>query len=243
MRERLDILLTKKGLVKSRSMAVSLIKNGKISVDRKTIKKPSELVSCDAKIEITEIQKFVGRGGEKLAMAISTFKIDVSDLIALDIGSSTGGFTDCLLQNDAKKVFAVDVGTGQLAPELSKDLRVISLEKTDIRKLEKLPNGELADIAVIDVSFISLTLIFPHLKKFLKPNAKIVALVKPQFELTPGDINKSGIVKTSELQNQALEKIISWCKENGFQILDQIDSPILGGKGNKEFLIYLQTNN
>ena len=241
MKERIDITLVKNGLVRSRNVAVELIKSGFIFVNGKVVKKPSEEFGVDIKIEVKNQPRFVSRAGEKLEKAIIEFNFDLKDKIVLDIGSSTGGFTDCVLQNGAEKVFAVDVGTNQLVKEIRENPKVISLEKTDIRKLEQLPENTSVDIAVIDVSFISLTLVLPHIKKFLKPDAKIITLVKPQFELSPADINKSGIVRTPELQIQALQKIISWCPQNGFQILAQTDSPILGNEGNKEYLLYIKT--
>ena len=237
---RLDILMTEKKLVKSRKVAHDLIKSGKVLVNGETILKPAKDFFENAEIIISEQPKYVGRGGLKLEKALAEFMIDPTDLIILDAGSSTGGFTDCLLQRGTKKIYAVDVGTDQLDSKLKNDNRVISLEKTDIRDIENLP--EKPDMAVIDVSFISLELILKKVSDLLKAKAKIIALVKPQFETTKEEKNKSGIVKNDIIREKVLKNIELYSKNNNLNILNIIDSPILGGSGNKEYLLLLQKN-
>ncbi len=234
---RLDILLTNKKLVKSRSVALDLIKKGLVLVNGEIITKPAKDISDseNIKIEIVEQPKYVGRGGLKLEKALVEFRIEPTDLTCLDVGSSTGGFTDCLLQAGAKKVYAVDVGTDQFDSELKKDPRIILLEKTDIREIKKL--DEEIDLAVIDVSFISLELILEKVKDLVKPNGRIIALVKPQFETNKNEKNKSGIVRTVDSQERVLEKIKAFAQTIKLKVIKEIDSPILGGSGNKEYLI------
>ena len=236
-KERLDILLFKKGLVDSRKIASDLIKEGKVFVSGEKVTKASKEFFNDVNIEITELPKFVGRAGLKLEKALDTFNISVLDKVALDVGSSTGGFTDCLLQRGVKKVYAVDVGTDQLRQELKNDTRVVSMEQTDIRNVESL--GDKADLVVIDVSFISLKLILPSILKFLKDNGEIIALVKPQFEVGKDNIGKGGIVKDEKDRMDVLEKIKKLSLDLGLKVLGEIDSPIKGGDGNIEYLLYL----
>ncbi|MFA7252478.1 MAG: TlyA family RNA methyltransferase [Candidatus Paceibacterota bacterium] len=239
MKKRIDILLFEKGLAKSRHAGSELIKAQRITVDGKIIQKNSEQVDLDSKIEIIGTEKqYVGRGGLKLEKALLEFKIDPSKLIALDVGSSTGGFTECLLRQGAKKVYAVDVGTDQFDADLKKDPKIILMEKTDIRKVEKLP--EEIDLAVIDVSFISLELVLESVKNLVKQNGLIIALIKPQFETKKEEKNKSGIVKTKESRESVLKKIGDFSEKIGLKIMGIIDSPILGGSGNKEYFILLQ---
>ena len=237
---RLDILITERKLVKSRNIATDLIKKGFVKVNGEIITKPSKDFAAlpSLTVEILEQPKYVGRGGLKLEKALVEFKINPVDLICLDVGSSTGGFTDCLLQDNAKKVYAVDVGTLQFDHELKKDSRVILLEQTDIRDIKKL--AEKIDLAVIDVSFISLELILEAVKNLLKSNGQIIALIKPQFETQKTDKNRSGVVKNDEIRKQVLEHIAEHCRKINLKILNVTDSPILGGSGNKEYLILLQ---
>jgi 23S rRNA (cytidine1920-2'-O)/16S rRNA (cytidine1409-2'-O)-methyltransferase len=237
---RLDVLIVNKNLVKSRSVALDLIKKGLVRINGKISTKPAKDYEDrpDLKIEIIEQPKYVGRGGLKLEEALLEFKIIPVDLICLDVGSSTGGFTDCLLQNGAKKVYAIDVGTGQFDLELAKDPKITLLEQTDIRNIKNLP--EKIDLAVIDVSFISLELILEPVKNLLKAGGKIIALIKPQFETKKEAKNKSGIVKTDEIREQVLENIKNYCQKINLKVLAITDSPILGGSGNKEYLILLE---
>ena len=237
---RLDILITERKLVKSRSVALDLIKKGLVKVNGEIFTKPAKdfTDSPDLIIEIMEQPRYVGRGGLKLEKALDEFKLDPAGLTAIDVGSSTGGFTDCLLQKGASKVYAVDVGTDQLDQNLKQDPRVISMEQTDIRNIDSLP--EKIDLAVIDVSFISLELILKKVSNLLSSDGKIIALIKPQFETQKEDKNKSGIVKNDEIREKVLENIKNFCDKTGLKILRITDSPILGGSGNKEYLILLQ---
>lgn len=238
MRMRLDALIANKKLARSRSMASNLIRNGKVKVDGEIITKPAKDFPADASIEITEQPKYVSRGGLKLEKALAEFKINPTGLTVLDVGSSTGGFTDCLLQKGAKKVYAVDVGTEQFDINLKNDPRIILMEKTDIRNVNRLP--EKPDLAVIDASFISLELILKNTADLLKPKAKIIALVKPQFETKKEEKNKSGIVRNDEIRKKVLQKINVCCQKNGLKALSTTGSPILGGSGNTEYLMLLQ---
>ncbi len=237
---RLDALITNKKIARSRNVAADLIKNGKVMVNGEIITKPAKdfTDSENLIIKILEQPKYVGRGGLKLEKALVEFKIDPAGMVCLDVGSSTGGFTDCLLQKGAKKVYAVDVGTDQLVETLRNDKRVISLEQTDIRAVKTLPDK--IDLAVIDVSFISLELVLESVKYLLKTAGQIVALVKPQFETIKTDKNKTGVVKNEELREKALEKIKAYCQKNNLPVLGTITSPILGGSGNKEYLLLLR---
>jgi 23S rRNA (cytidine1920-2'-O)/16S rRNA (cytidine1409-2'-O)-methyltransferase len=237
---RLDALITERKLVKSRNVALDLIKKGKILVNGEIITKPAKdfVDSTNLIIKIMELPKYVGRGGLKLEEALVEFEINPTDLICLDVGSSTGGFTDCLLQNGARKIYAVDVGTEQLAETLKNNSLVISMEKTDIRNINTLPDK--IDLAVIDVSFISLELILENVKNLIKNKGQIIALIKPQFESQKEEKNKSGVVKNDEIRDKILEKIMLYCKKIDLNIIKIIDSPILGGSGNKEYLILLQ---
>lgn len=243
MKKRIDSLLHEKGLVKSRSSAQSLIERGFVLVDGKLINKASQTVSPDAEIVITEQLPFVGRGGEKLAKALELFKVDVVNKTALDIGSSTGGFTDCLIQRGASHVTSVDVGTDQFDKDLRNDPRITLFEQTDFRDFAKKhadAKGELFDIIVIDVSFISLTEILTGAKTLLHPEGIIVALIKPQFEVGKDEVSRGGIVKEESLHNQVLEKIQKFSLQNNLEIKALTDSPILGGDGNKEFLVKIE---
>jgi 23S rRNA (cytidine1920-2'-O)/16S rRNA (cytidine1409-2'-O)-methyltransferase len=235
---RLDILIAERKLTKSRAVATDLIKKGLVKVSGEIVTKPAKEYAPDTNIEILEQPKYVGRGGLKLEKALAEFQVNPAGLIVIDVGSSTGGFTDCLLQNGAKKVYAVDVGTDQLDPRLKSDSRVVSLEKTDIRKVTSLP--EKADLAVIDVSFISLELILKSVANLLIKKGKIIALVKPQFESANIDKNKSGVVKNDLIREKVLEKIKNFCTQNDLTVLNTTKSPILGGDGNTEYLILLQ---
>lgn len=238
---RADILVFKKGLARSRQNAQELIKEGKVFVGGEKIEKANELLLEDSDIIVTEQSKYVSRAGLKLEEALKKFEIDVTGKIALDVGSSTGGFTDCLLQNNAKKVYAVDVGTDQLVQKIKNDSRVVSLEKTDIRDLSELP--EKIDLAVIDVSFISLELVLPSVLKFIKSKGEIVALFKPQFEVGRENLGKGGIVKDENAKKKSLEKIKDFVKKIGLKIIDEITSPIKGGDGNEEYLLYFLVGN
>ncbi len=236
-KERLDVFIYKKGFVGSRKIASDLIKAGKVFVNGVVIVKPSKEIDINSKIEILELPKYVSRAGLKLEKALDTFDIDVKNKVVLDIGSSTGGFTDCLLQRNIQKVYAVDVGTDQLHEKIKNDEKVVSMEKTDVRNIESFP--EKIDLVVVDVSFISLELVLPSIKKFLKNNGEVVVLVKPQFEVGKEKIGRGGIVKDEKDRIDVLEKMKKFCEGLGFKIEGQIESPIKGGDGNVEYLLYL----
>lgn len=235
MKERLDKVLADKNLVTSRSQAKSMIENGDIKVNGKVVKKAGELVEPHAEIEVTS-SLYVGRGALKLEAALKNFSVSVKDKIYLDVGASTGGFTEVLLNHGAKKVYAIDVGHDQLAKKLCEDSRVINMEGTNIRSLEILP--EVADGAVMDLSFISITKVLENLKKLLKPNADFLVLIKPQFEAGLERLPKDNVIKDSLLQQQILDEVVSFAKENGWLHHGSIDSPIEGKSGNKEFLAH-----
>ncbi|MGB9808989.1 MAG: TlyA family RNA methyltransferase [Caldanaerobacter sp.] len=237
MKERIDILLVKRGFFSSREKAKAAIMAGEVYVDDRRAEKAGEMVREDVKIEIKrDSLPYVSRGGLKLEKALKFFQIDVKEKIALDVGASTGGFTDCLLKHGAKKVYAVDVGYGQLHWSLRNDPRVVVMEKTNIRFLNTLP--EIVDIATIDVSFISLELVVPSTDKFLKVGGEIVALIKPQFEAGRGKVGKKGIVKDKAVHKEVLEKIIKLFKNINYGVCGITYSPIKGAEGNIEYLIY-----
>jgi 23S rRNA (cytidine1920-2'-O)/16S rRNA (cytidine1409-2'-O)-methyltransferase len=239
-KERLDKLLVDRGLVQSRERARSLILAGQVLGDEQVFDKAGVKVPEDIPLRIRgEDIPFVSRGGLKLAYALKEFHLDVKGVVALDVGASTGGFTDCLLQNGAAKVFAVDVGYGQLAWKLRQDPRVLCLERTNIRQLLPEHLEERPSLAVIDCSFISLTKVLPPTLNLLKEESEIIALIKPQFELEKGLVGKGGIVRDRHLQEMAIEKIQELVPELGCAVQGVVESPVLGSKGNREFLIYL----
>lgn len=235
MKDRADKVLFDLKLVSSRSQAKSLIEKGNVTVDGIIIKKAGELIDPNAKIEITA-ELYVGRGAFKLEKALEVFKFPVKDLIFLDVGASTGGFTEVLLRNGAQKVYAIDVGHDQLAQKLKDDPRVINLEGTNIRELSELP--ELADGAVMDLSFISITKVLEHVYKLLRPGASLMALIKPQFEAGKERLPKDGVIKDSKVQEAVLAEVIAFATANGWQLIKQVDSPIEGKAGNREFIAH-----
>ncbi len=238
-KERIDKLLVERGLAESREKAQALIMAGLVYADGKKISKAGEKVSPDAKIEVKGQMKYVSRGGYKLEKALKSFGLSVENLVCLDVGASTGGFTDCLLQHGAKRVYAVDVGTGQLDYRLRKDPRVISHERTDARNLTEGHVPEKVDLIVVDVSFISLEKVLPSVVRFLREGGKIVALVKPQFELSPKDVKK-GVVRSEEKRREAIQKVVEFAtKELRLSVLDVTKSSPKGPKGNEEFLLLM----
>ena len=240
-RERLDKVLVEKGLVPSRERARALIMAGMVVVDDHAAQKAGEQVPPGAKIRLKgEDHPYVSRGGLKLQKALDAFGIDVSGLVAIDVGASTGGFTDCLLQRGARKVYAVDVGYGQLAWKLRQDERVINLEKTNIRYLDSATVNEIPDIAVIDASFISLDKILPHVIILVKPHGRVIALIKPQFEVGRGEVGKGGVVRDEVKHLEVVEKIMLLAGQLGLTVQGVVESPIKGPKGNREFLISLE---
>jgi 23S rRNA (cytidine1920-2'-O)/16S rRNA (cytidine1409-2'-O)-methyltransferase len=239
-KERVDVLLVARGLCDTREQAKRLVLAGEVRTSDRQIDKPSTKVLEDIHLEVKEKPKYVGRGGLKMEGALDAFDIDPAGRVCLDIGASTGGFTDCLLQRGATKVHAVDVGTNQLVWKLRNDPRVIVKEKFNARRLVEEDLGEKVSLIVIDVSFISLTKILPAAFGVLEENGMIVPLIKPQFELQREDIGKGGIVRDPELHDRAVEKIRDFVtKELGREWRGLIDSPITGTDGNREFLAWL----
>jgi 23S rRNA (cytidine1920-2'-O)/16S rRNA (cytidine1409-2'-O)-methyltransferase len=237
-KERLDRVLLDRNLVESRERARALIMAGQVVVDDHVVAKAGQLVHVDAEIRMKgEILPFVSRGGLKLEKALDFFTIDVTDLVALDCGASTGGFTDCLLQRGARKVFAVDVGYGQLAWKLRQDDRVVSLEKCNIRYLESERLDEVPDIAVIDVSFISLDKVLPNVRSLVKDGGRIIALIKPQFEVGRGEVGKGGVVREDQKHREVIASVHALAESLSLEVIGITESPILGPKGNREFLI------
>jgi 23S rRNA (cytidine1920-2'-O)/16S rRNA (cytidine1409-2'-O)-methyltransferase len=238
MKRRIDILLVERGLAESREKAQALIMAGEVYIDDIIAAKPSTQVSEDSAIRLREKLPFVGRGGVKLAHALTEFNIDVTSLIAADIGASTGGFTDCLLQHGASKVYAIDVGYGQIDYKLRIDPHVIVIDRTNARY--PLPVPEQIDIATIDVSFISLEKIVPNVATITKRNGSIICLVKPQFEAGKSLVEKGGLVKNPYVHAQVLGKFISWSIDKGYRITGLTPSPIYGTSGNREFFVLLK---
>lgn len=240
-KERLDKLLVDKGIIKSRERARSLIMEGKVRVAGLASLKPGSMVDVSSDIALMEDDiPFVGRGGVKLSSALDFFGVDPSGMTAIDIGCSTGGFTDCLLQRLARKVYAVDVGYGQFDWSLRHDPRVVLLEKTNIRYLEKSSVPDPIDLAVIDVSFISLLKVLPRAFEFLGEKGKVIALIKPQFEVGREMVGKGGIVKDEASRFSAISRISEGAEGIGFGVIGTCESPIRGQKGNIEYFIYLE---
>jgi 23S rRNA (cytidine1920-2'-O)/16S rRNA (cytidine1409-2'-O)-methyltransferase len=234
---RLDTLLHQRGLVPSREQGRRLILAGEVTVDGQLVDKPGTRVPADAELDIREKPPYVGRGGLKLEAALDHFPVDPQGAVAADVGASTGGFTDCLLQRGAARVYAIDVGYGQLDWNLRQHSRVVVMERTNARYLESLP--EPVDLVVIDVSFISLELILPQARGWLRPGGDIIALVKPQFEAGRRQVGKGGVVRDPAVHRSVLERITTWTEGEGLGPQDLIPSPIKGPAGNIEFLIWL----
>lgn len=239
-KDRLDILMLEKGLVKSRQEAQGLIMASLVEVNGEIVTRAGQRLSPESTIKILrDYSPYVSRGGLKLQEALDIFQIVVENKIALDVGVSTGGFTDCLLQRGVRKVYAVDVGYGQLAWRLRNDPRVIPLEKTNVRYLKPEDLPEKVDIATIDVSFISLVLVLPAVKNLLHSNGQILALIKPQFEVGKGEVGKGGVVKDLYKHQEVIQKITSCAEELGLVPHGVIQSPLKGPKGNLEYFISL----
>lgn len=236
-RVRLDVLLVQRELVASRAEAQRLIMAGQVSVNGRVVDKPGSAVSTDAEVAVAGRLPYVSRGGLKLQAALDAFGLDVHGLVAADVGASTGGFTDCLLQRGAARVYAIDVGYGQLAWMLRQDPRVVVMERTNARYLTALP--EPVDLATVDASFISLTLLLPRIRDWLKPEGQVIVLIKPQFEAGKAQVGKGGVVRDPRVHRQVLEQIMTWCVENGLPPRGLIRSPITGPAGNVEFLAWL----
>ena len=243
-RERLDKVVVDRGLVASRERARALIMAGKVRVNGMAESKPGTLVTADANVTLVEEDHpYVSRGALKLVKGLDAFAVDPQGMTALDIGASTGGFTDLLLRRGASKVYAIDVGYGQLAWSIRQDPRVVVLERTNVRAMDLALVPEPADLAVIDVSFISLTLVLPRIRELLRePYGKpIVALVKPQFEVGREQVGKGGVVRDEDARRGAIDKVRTWAGANGFTAHEVVESPITGPAGNVEYLLLLRT--
>ncbi|MCP4744658.1 MAG: TlyA family RNA methyltransferase [Desulfobacteraceae bacterium] len=240
-KKRLDLLVFENGLTPSRQRARAMIMAGRVLVDTVRVDKPGALVPSGAQISIKgQDLPFVSRGGLKLEAALKELNFQVQDFVCIDIGASTGGFTDCLLQNGARHVYAVDVGYGQLAWQLRQDPRVTSIERTNIRNLPVDRISDPADLATIDVSFISLKIVVPNALKFIKPNGSILALVKPQFEVGKKNVGKGGVVRDAAVQRQVIESLATYFEGLNLRTGPIVPSPILGPKGNQEYMLLLR---
>ena len=235
-KERLDALLVERGQADSRQEAQRLIMAGRVRVGERVVDKPGTPVSIAAQVRVAGAQPFVSRGGHKLAAALDAFALNVTGWVAADVGASTGGFTDCLLQRGAARVHAIDVGYGQLAWKLRQDNRVVVMERTNARYLESL--SEPVDMATIDVSFISLKLILPAVFGWLRPGGQIVALIKPQFEARREQVDRGGVVLDPAIHRAVLDDLVGWAERQGWGLQGLIRSPITGPAGNVEFLAH-----
>jgi 23S rRNA (cytidine1920-2'-O)/16S rRNA (cytidine1409-2'-O)-methyltransferase len=241
-RQRLDQLLVARGLAPSRARARALIMSGTVRVDGQVVDKPGAAIGSASRIEaLGEPLPYVSRGGFKLAGALAAFALDPAGWICLDVGASTGGFTDCLLQKGAARVYAVDVGYGQLAWRLRQDSRVVVIERTNIRHMpsERIP--DVVDLVVIDAAFISLKIVVPAVIRFLKPGGQILPLIKPQFEVGKGQVGKGGVVRDPQQHSRVVDDLAEFFRSLGFECSPAIPSPIDGPKGNKEFFLLLRT--
>ena len=237
-KQRLDVVVFERGLASSRARAQALIMAGRILVNEQPVDKPGTRVTPDDRIRCTGDElPYVSRGGIKLAAALDQFQVAVEGRTCLDVGASTGGFTDCLLQCGARQVYSVDVGYGQMAWKLRQDPRVVVMERTNIRHMPRKALPQTVDLITIDVSFISLRIVVPACLKFLKPDGRILALVKPQFEVGKGQVGKGGVVRDAALRDAVLKDLQIFLADLRLHITDPIPSPILGPKGNQEYLL------
>ncbi|HIZ54964.1 MAG TPA: TlyA family RNA methyltransferase [Firmicutes bacterium] len=238
---RLDVAMVERGLCESRERAKALIMAGEVFVDGDRCDKAGAAVRPESEIDVRGKRlRYVSRGGLKLEKAIDLYGLDLSGCVCMDVGASTGGFTDCMLQNGAEKVYAIDVGYGQFAWSLRMNPKVVNLERTNFRYLTQEQVPELIDFASVDVSFISLTIILPVLYRFLKENGQAVILVKPQFEAGKGKVGKKGVVREESIHCEVVQKILSFCGEIGFSVSGIDFSPIKGPEGNIEYLFYIR---
>ena len=241
MKKRLDILVYENGFTDSREKAKAIIMAGQVYVDNQKADKCGQSYDENCKIEVRgAAQKYASRGGLKLEKAINNFDFDLNGKITMDIGASTGGFTDCMLQNGAKKVYSIDVGYGQLAWKLRTDERVVNLERTNMRKVTREQVPDEIDFFSVDVSFISLKLILPVARQLMAENAQAVCLIKPQFEAGREKVGKKGVVRDPAVHIEVVQNIFNFCLENGFDVLNLDYSPIKGPEGNIEYLIHLR---
>ncbi len=240
-KDRIDRILIDRGLVSSRQKAKSLIMMGNVRINQQIIDKPGALIPKNANIILKSPDlPFVSRGGFKLEAALNEFDVDVVDKICMDVGASTGGFTDCLLQHGAQSVYAIDVGYGQLAWKLRNDTRVIVIERTNIRYMPANIIQEPIDLATIDVSFISLKIVVPVMQQFLKKDSGILALIKPQFEVGKSQVGKGGVVRDPKLHDHVITELSNYFRSIGLSPEGIAPSPIKGPKGNQEFMLYLK---
>lgn len=241
MKERLDVLLVNRGLAPSREKAKAMIMEGNVFVDQQREDKAGASFDVEAQIEVRgNTLKYVSRGGLKLEKAMTHFGITLDGKVCMDIGASTGGFTDCMLQNGAKKVYAVDVGYGQFAWKLRQDERVVCMEKTNIRYVTPEDIADRLDFASVDVSFISLTKVLGPARELLTDDGEMVCLIKPQFEAGREKVGKKGVVRDKAVHEEVIEKVISFAMEIGFEVLNLEYSPIKGPEGNIEYLVYIR---
>ena len=241
MKERLDVLLVKRNLAASREKAKAIIMSGNVYVDNQKEDKPGTTFPEESKIEVRgHTLPYVSRGGLKLEKAMKEFQVSVEGKVCTDVGSSTGGFTDCMLQNGAVKVFSVDVGHGQLAWKLRNDPRVVCMEKTNIRYVKPEDIADRLDFASVDVSFISLTKVLGPARELLNDNGEMVCLIKPQFEAGREKVGKKGVVRDKAVHEEVIHKVIDYAVEIGFHILNLEYSPIKGPEGNIEYLVYIR---
>ena len=240
-KERLDVLLVKRGLAASREKAKAIIMAGEVFVGNQREDKAGQMFPVSAEIEVRgRKMKYVSRGGYKLERAMEVFAVQCQDAVCMDVGSSTGGFTDCMLQNGARYVYAVDVGTNQLAWALRQDERVYSMERTNIRYVTPEDIGEPVDFVSVDVAFISLTKVLLPVKALMKENARIVCLIKPQFEAGREKVEKKGVVRDKSVHEEVIAMVINYARSIGFNILGFDYSPIRGPEGNIEYLLYME---
>jgi 23S rRNA (cytidine1920-2'-O)/16S rRNA (cytidine1409-2'-O)-methyltransferase len=252
MKRRIDQLLVERGLAESRHKAQALLLAGQILVEGQKVEKPGQLVDSESQILVLRQPRFVSRAGGKLQAALDHFQIPVAGRVCADLGASTGGFTDCLLQNGARQVFAFDVGKGQLAWKLQSDPRVVIRDQFNVRTISAADLPDDISVISMDLSFISVTKVLPALKEalsqrrefakreYLEPEIDAIVLVKPQFEVGKGEVGKGGIVRDSAKRNRALEAVEQFARQAGFRVVGSIPSPVLGAEGNREFLLYLQ---
>jgi 23S rRNA (cytidine1920-2'-O)/16S rRNA (cytidine1409-2'-O)-methyltransferase len=237
-KQRLDTVIVNMGLAENKSKAQAYIMAGDVIVNGHAATKPGALIPEDARIELKEKPPYVSRGGLKLEHALQEFKIDVAGRTCLDVGASTGGFTDCLLQHGARKVYALDVGHGQIDYKLRQDHRVVVIEKVNAHFPFDLP--EKAGVATMDLSFISVTKVIPNVIPHLDPPSDLIVLFKPQFEADKADVGKGGVIRDPAVHAKAIGDFIIWINEHGLKLINLAASPILGAEGNKEFLIYMR---
>jgi len=237
-KRRVDVLLVERGLLPSREKARAAVLAGAVLVRGQPVEKPGTLVGEEEELALKAPPRYVSRGGEKLEFALAHFGLQVQGLVAVDIGAATGGFTDCLLQHGARRVYAVDVGYGLLDYRLRQDPRVVVMERTNARYLRSLP--EPVDLATVDVSFISLEKVLPAVAHLLAPGGKIVALFKPQFQARREEVGRGGVIRDPQLHAALLGRFVAWATREGFRLLGLVPSPLLGPAGNREFFLLLR---